>query len=293
MKLNKTKKTKNRLLIIDGEIVCYQAVTNQAFMTEIHTKQQEYYHMLNMKDLVTDVAKRMEELVALLKAKEVIVVFGGKGNFRKEVLPTYKSNRKPYKPLGYGKAKEWMESNYPTVAHPGLEADDVMGILHTTPSLVSNMETVMVSIDKDMRQIPGLLYDQGKGLAKPELVTPQEAFAWTMAQAISGDAIDGYHGIPGYGPVKARGVVEKAVKECGYDAEAVFLKHIVPLYVANGFTEREALQQAQVSRICRAEDMEVDKAGHWTHLLWGKDLLTHNTKQGFKKLLKKKIRMRK
>mgnify|MGYP003859969237 CR=1 FL=1 len=52
---------------------------------------------------------------------------------------------------------------YQAVIYPNLEADDVMGILATKPS--KGERKIICSIDKDLRQIPGHLYN-GESLTK-------------------------------------------------------------------------------------------------------------------------------
>ena len=50
----------------------------------------------------------------------------------------------------------------------------------------------MSSPDKDMRQIPGKLYDFNETVE----ITPEEGARWHLIQTMSGDNTDGYSGVP-------------------------------------------------------------------------------------------------
>lgn len=89
---------------------------------------------------------------------------------------------------------------------PSLEGDDVMGIMATSPKLQDR--SVIVSLDKDMRTVPGTHYnpDKDKG---PNVVTPAEAHRFWMKQTLTGDPTDGYGGCPGVGDLKAEAILDK------------------------------------------------------------------------------------
>ena len=76
---------------------------------------------------------------------------------------------------------------------PQLEADDAMGIYAT--KLTGN---IIVSPDKDMKQIPGKLYN----LEDTITITPEEGAKWHLIQTLAGDQTDGYSGVPGIGVKK-------------------------------------------------------------------------------------------
>ena len=166
-------------------------------------------------------------------------------NWRKQVLPSYKENRAGVaKPLHLSAIKEAMRSRYECYERPTLEADDIMGILSTHPRLIKGKK-IIVSEDKDMKTIPGWLYNPRKG-EKPKCIQQFEADYWHLYQTLIGDTTDGYKGCPGIGPKKA----EKAL------LESQSWQTVVGLYASKGLTEEDALVQARVARICRAEDYD-------------------------------------
>lgn len=295
MKLKKRQqKSRNRLLIVDGEIFCYAYVTNSKYMTEVETKNQEFYNMLDMKEVRADLKNRLNELMVLLKGKEMVLVFGPESfNFRKKILPTYKANRKPTKPLGYWNLVQWCKENYTTIDYDGLEADDVMGIIHTSPDIKKGMESVMISSDKDMKQIPGLFFNHTHTETKPTTITLEEAVKWWMMQALMGDKCDGYDGLAGYGPVKAGKIIDEAISNYGTDPVKIFLNAVVPEYEKNGKTKQEALVQTQMARICTADDIDILPDGTWKHEVWGQSIFTVDPKKGMHQVRKLKLGRRK
>lgn len=260
---SKRRVSKPRLALIDGELIAYSMVTSGNFLKEQHNSDDEYWHSLDMKGCKEEFDVAIDELTGLARAQSHIIFFGAKGNFRKRIEPNYKAGRANKKPLGYWAFVDWIKENYVCVGIDELEADDAMGIYHTSPELTSH-ETVLVSIDKDMRTLPGLLFAQGKS-DKPELITEAAALTFWMAQTLIGDTVDGYKGCPGIGEKKAaellpQEMIEEAL-ECGdFDqaASVIFQGVIVPQFMAKGLGEDHALLQARLARILRAGDFDVE-----------------------------------
>ena len=130
------------------------------------------------------------------------------------------------------------------VVWKNLEADDVMGIMATEPSID---ERIIVSIDKDMKTIPCNLSADGQTVT----VIPQRmADYWFMIQTLTGDKTDGYDGIEGVGIKTAEKLIKKYTNVPLLDLWKIVKK----IYVDKGYTEAEALQQARVARILRHGD---------------------------------------
>ena len=121
---------------------------------------------------------------------------------------------------------------------PELEADDAMGIYAT--KLTGN---IIVSPDKDMRQIPGKLYN----LEDTTTITPDEGARWHLIQTLAGDQTDGYSGVPGIGVKRAETLFNKE----GYSWATV-----VKAFEDKGLTEEDALLNARLARILTVEDYD-------------------------------------
>ena len=169
--------------------------------------------------------------------------------WRVRILPTYKGNRKGLdRPVHLAAVKQYLEDSYPSYRRPTLEADDIMGILSTHPSLVPGKK-VIVSSDKDMLTIPGFLFNPDKG-GRIVNVATADADYWHLYQTLVGDTTDGYRGCPGVGPKKAVTILEHPQGP----AWPTTWELICEAYGARQLTEEDALIQARVARICRASD---------------------------------------
>ena len=208
-----------------------------------------------------------------LDTVDIVMCFSSSRNYRKEVNPTYKSNRKDPKPILYYDMKAKAERMYSCEEWDGLEADDVMGILQ------EGEDTVICSGDKDMRQITGYhlnLIDPELGI---ETTTQKEGDLLFRNQCLSGDATDGYYGCPKIGKLKAERIINETtdvdwwstVVKTYEDAmspksKTVYTeggaKRIVKMKPVNlGLGESDALMTARMAYILRNED-DYDKEKH-------------------------------
>ena len=95
---------------------------------------------------------------------------------------------------------------------------------------------IIVSPDKDMRQIPGKLYD----LKETVDITEEEGMRWHLVQTLAGDQTDGYSGVPGIGVKRAIDLLEKD----GYTWETV-----VKAFKSKELDEDTALMNARLAKI--------------------------------------------
>lgn len=231
---------KKKVLLIDGDILIYKIAT----MNEIDTHWGDGLWTLHCdaKVCMDDVYSQIDDLGAQLEADDYVVALTDKNNFRKDVLPTYKANRKlKRKPMVLNTLREYVMKNHNGVIYKNLEADDVLGIMATEPT---KEERIIVSIDKDLKQIPSLLSVDGHVVTE----TPKRlADYWFMIQTMAGDAVDGYTGIPSVGVKTAEKLISKYTNVPILD----LWKIVVGMFKDKGYTEAEALQQARVARILR------------------------------------------
>lgn len=267
-------------LILDADYLIYQALS----ASEIETQWSD-----DVWTLECDHSKAWEILMGSIKViqskrkawakSKLVMCFTDDHNWRKDVLPTYKANRKATrKPTGYRDfMKRCME--YPewvSFLRPSLEGDDCMGILGTKPSLVGAKKTTLVSCDKDFNTIPCEFFWLTTGEIKQ--ITEEDADKWHMLQTIMGDVTDGYSGIKGMGKDTALAFLEEPYKfvqvektfksgarkgqtvlewkKLPAEPEDTLWECMVTLAAKAEMSEDDLLVQAQVARILRASDYD-------------------------------------
>ena len=244
----KNKKAKNRIALIDGEILCYHAVTSREFLLETE-EEGEIFHVLAFDQCKDDLALRIKTILKETSSNSCTLFFGGMENFRKKIEPSYKANRSPYKPMGYNKLVDWCRCEYDTYTTNRIEADDALGIWHTNPASLA--ETIIVSNDKDMRTIPGLLYNHTRPEDGIQNITEQQACAFWGYQTLVGDTADGYKGCPGVGPKGAQAILDRFNKSklTGKRLQKAVFNQVCSFFLEANLTKKDALVQARLARI--------------------------------------------
>jgi len=123
-------------------------------------------------------------------------------NYRDDLYPDYKQTTMRVKGRGerpehFQKVKEYLYSLPEVAVGDNIEADDLLGIWSTQ----LGSEAVIVTVDKDMNQLPGLHYNPRKDVYYN--VEEDEANEFFLKQLIMGDPMDKIPGLPSYGPLKA------------------------------------------------------------------------------------------
>ena len=236
-------------VLLDSDIVAYQ-FASKAQASYDFGDTGVCQHVNELDAVVPQVDQWIKDLMEKLHADELVVCLSvpTSEGFRIKVLPSYKGNRaKVEKPVLLQLIKDYLAEEYPSFIRPELEADDVMGILSTHPKFIKGTK-VIVSEDKDMQTIPGLLFNPRKHKSKPVRISEEFADRYHMHQALIGDTTDGYKGCPGIGPIKATNILN----ESGGD----YWSSVVATYESKGLTKEDAMVQARVARICRADDYD-------------------------------------
>jgi len=265
-----------RTLLIDADIVAYRSSAG----SETKYDWGDTGGAVKATDL--DAAKKSAEdeissLISQLDADEVIICLSDDfQNFREDVWKGYKQNRvSTERPEHLYDIKEWFSEEYETAMRPRMEADDVMGILSTEPH---EGERIIVSQDKDMQTIPGLLFNPGKD-KKVRDIRPEFAERFMLWQALTGDATDGYKGCPDIGPSKAdpildsfyaffsvqerRGGPWKLRFEVDEEGDLTDWQRILTAYAKAGLGEPEAIQQVNLARILKHSDLDGNRIIPW------------------------------
>jgi DNA polymerase-1 len=234
------------LALIDGDLIAYRAALGP--QETFNWPEGGSVSTTDPRAAALAAINLVHEWADKVNADDLIVCLTGPDKFRTRVLPSYNFNRKGEKPLAHAAAVDSIKEKFRFHLINGLEADDLLGILMTTPKYVDR--AVIVSIDKDLKTIPGRLFNPAKD-RKPRLISEDEANYWWMFQVLCGDVCDGYKGCPGIGEVKATKLLGGIGNPLGTLWGAV-----VGAYGSKGLTEADALVQARVARILRREDYD-------------------------------------
>lgn len=234
-------------LLIDGDIIAYQ----------IASQIEEPIHWGN--DLWTlhsdfNMARKIfEEYILSLKENlylsDVLIFLSDREqNFRKKLSEDYKANRGDRrKPLCLFEMFKYLKSEHNAITEPRLEADDLLGIYSTNPE---NKNSIIVSLDKDLKTIPGKLSPDGHNIYK---ITKPQAIYNHAIQILTGDTTDNYPGCKGIGTKTAAKLLQPVEGSKSMDP---YWDIILKTYTKAGYTEQDAITQARISYILQWEDYD-------------------------------------
>ena len=227
-------------LLIDCDFVVYKCCA--AAETEIDFGDDVIIVTSTFKDAYSCVKRELNRIANKFGSfDEMILFFSDSKNFRKDIQKDYKGHRNRKKPCAYRRVINKLSEEYSVIKMPTLEADDSMGIYAT-----KNTGNIIVSPDKDMKQIPGMLWN----FEESTLIKPEDGAKWHLIQTMAGDNTDGYAGVPGIGVKRAVALFE----EKGYS-----WKTVVEAFKEKGLSEDIALENARLARILTNEDYDDEK----------------------------------
>jgi len=227
-------------LLIDADYIVYKSCA--AAETELDFGEDVILVTSNFSDAYSATCKELTKLKDQFGAfSELILFFSDTKNFRKKILPEYKGHRNRKKPCGYKRVVNQLKTEFEVIIMPELEADDAMGIYAT-----QYPGNIIVSPDKDMKQIPGKLYN----LDEMFTVSPYEGKVWHLIQTLSGDQTDGYSGVPGIGVKRAATL---------FDKEGYSWKTVVKAFKDKDLNEYDAIRNARLAKILTYEDYDFTK----------------------------------
>ena len=225
-------------LLIDADYIVYKCCAGCE--TEIDWGDDVIMVTSKFTDAYNSVRRELRKIESnFFDSSSTILFFSDSVNFRKSIFPDYKGHRNRKKPCGYRRVIEQLKTEYEVIRMRSLEADDAMGIYATLYP-----DNVICSPDKDMRQIPGKLYD----LETVTEITPEEGKRWHYIQTLAGDQTDGYSGVPGIGIKRAAALFE----ESGYTWDT-----IVKAFKEKGLEEDVALMNARLAKILTCNDYDL------------------------------------
>lgn len=238
--------SKPLLILFDADMLVFRASSSVEVETHwhdglwtLHSDEAEAEAIVD--DMVQTYVDKVLNHYKYTGQYEILMCFSDRDNFRKKILPTYKLNRQgKRKPVCYFGVKKWVEENFTCYQRPALEADDCIGILATH----RNPNAIIISGDKDFKTIPARFYN----FIADEFydVDKETADYWHLYQTLVGDTADNYKGCPSIGAVGAKKILD----------EHPTWGAVVDAFKKKGLTEEDALLQARVARILRADDYD-------------------------------------
>ncbi len=231
------RRKKRNTLLIDADILLHKAAVKceeeicwdeEAEIWSLHA---------DLKEAKETLRSAIEGLEEQLGSVRTILCLSSKRTFRHAIYPAYKANRKKgRKPVVFGPLRAWAQTQWESYEWPGLEADDVLGVLATSHSIPA--PKILVSDDKDLETIACALYKPMKPELGVQRITHPYARMRHLEMTLTGDSTDGIPGLPGCGPKGAAAVLQKGA-----------WSEVVDAYQNRGLNETEALLQARLVKI--------------------------------------------
>lgn len=168
------------IALIDGDIVAYRCSASAEH-------EPEDIAVLRVDIMMRDILRETE-------SDSYHCFLTGPGNFRYDIYPAYKANRKDKpKPVHLQACRDYLVKEWNAVISNGNEADDLIGIEATAND--DMMGYIICSIDKDLKQIPGLHWNF---VTKEKVfVSPLDGIKSFYKQLILGDVSDNIPGFDG------------------------------------------------------------------------------------------------
>lgn len=268
---------KEKILLIDGDIYAYRVAAAVQDVTNWgdgeHDEDAVYTTTCCMQKAMYAFNRCIAEFCGAYDVDKGWIFLSGPNNWRYGILPDYKANRAGVRPIGLRGMRQLIQSQYFTYQNLILEADDFIGITATNPSILESYDPIIVTEDKDLKQIPGKHAVGSTG----EIVdiSPKEAEDFHLTQLLAGDPTDGYSGCPGFGMVTAQKFVEapyfarpsvnkegkktwKKESTCRGNTWGAIVTQFQKAHNLDDFEEAEriALVQARVAHILHYEDYD-------------------------------------
>lgn len=211
---------------MDADIFCYK--TAEAARKEIPFN--EYFiSITDSAEAKVALDNWIESVRKTIDADDVVLAFTGPNNYRKKIWDGYKAHRSKQPLETFNTLKTYCFKHYDCIMEESLEADDILGI-HVSNNFIFNhepVEVVGVSEDKDMKAIPGKIFNPAKDSFIQDISFEDAVYNFYL-QVLVGDSADGYKGCIGVGETKARRSLDKLYQECreqvGFNYDA-FIEH--------------------------------------------------------------------
>ena len=198
------------ILLVDADSLIFASCYRKR-----ETPEDELYYT-NIADARNKFDEQFMSIVNHLEEKypidKILTFSGSKGNFRKLITPKYKANRKKQElPPLLDEMHQFVKDHYDSIWGYGVETDDMVARYWKQISDdIGRDEVMIVSIDKDYKQFPCLMYNYHYKHKVILDISEEEAMYNFYEQCIVGDTADNVNYFKG----KGKKFAEKHFKDC-------------------------------------------------------------------------------
>ena len=134
----------------------------------------------------------VNHLEEIYPVEKIITFSGAKGNFRNLITKKYKSNRNYNNlPPLLNEMHQFVKEQYDSISGYGVETDDMVArYWHTISQDIGRDEVMIISIDKDYKQFPALIYNYHWNTRQILDISEDEAMYNFYEQMVVGDSAD-------------------------------------------------------------------------------------------------------
>lgn len=219
--------------LIDGDILVYRIGYSTEDVPERLAK-------FRLRDYFESICEKL-----ILTNHTTYITSTDKSNFRYQIDSSYKANRTQPKPVHYDFLRHCLsdDSMFNTDIIYGREADDAIGI--HAGRFSSLADYCVISLDKDLNQIPGWHYNFVK--EKKYYVSNITACRFFYKQLLSGDSADNIDGITGIGEKISNDLID------GIDSERDMYRIVHHIYNNTDEPFENLITRGQLLKIQRNE----------------------------------------
>ncbi len=162
--------------------------------------------------------KIVNDLELKYQIDKVLCFSGSLGNFRKLITPKYKANRKKQElPPLLNEMHKFVKEHYDSIYGYGIETDDMVArYWQQISDDIGRDEVMIVSIDKDYKQFPALIYNYHYKHKEVLDISEEEALYNFYEQMIVGDTADNVNYFKGKGVKFAAKYYDNCITEYQY-----------------------------------------------------------------------------
>lgn len=181
-----------KTILIDSDIIAFRCAASCEPMSTKPEREPVHFAVARADEL-------MFKILAECDTDQYKCFLSGGDNFRELLYPEYKANRKDkIRPAWLDECRTFLIKHWNAEVVGGYEADDAIGIEH-------NENTIIASIDKDFKQLPGNHYN----FVKEEhfFVDDNMADYYFWKLMLVGDTADNVPGVAGIGEKKSEKIL--------------------------------------------------------------------------------------